>query len=147
VTLERIVIFLPPYDKRDPDPTKNLGIGTMWCHMILKGPDGAVQFVWSTGIYNDSAKEHLLKFCDTPRDVMEHIKPEGYDRGFHSPKPLYEGQSRMDNCPYTDVGYCYYDGSGLAAEPLMELLMAEGSEPVWKELERYYEEVFGEAEQ
>lgn len=36
-TFEKIVHFSKPYDKRNPDPAKNYGIGGSNCWMILKG--------------------------------------------------------------------------------------------------------------
>jgi hypothetical protein len=45
---ERIVQFLPAFDKRHPDPSKNYGIHGVELRMVLKGPKGAVQFVLFT---------------------------------------------------------------------------------------------------
>ena len=48
-------------------------------------------------------------------------------------------------CPYLDGQACYYDGSGLQAEPVFERLLREGSEGVWLALEEHYQKIFGGA--
>ena len=49
--MEKLVFFDPAWDKRHHDPNKNYGIGSMRCRMILKGKEGAVHFVFSTGMF------------------------------------------------------------------------------------------------
>jgi hypothetical protein len=50
----------------------------------------------------------------------------------------------MDSkCDYVDGGVCYYDGSGLNAEPVFDLLCEKGGEAVWKRLEEYHAQIFG----
>ena len=46
--MEKTITFEPAYDKRDPDPSKNHGIHGAELRFILKGTEGAVQFVLST---------------------------------------------------------------------------------------------------
>lgn len=48
---ERIVDIRPAFDKRDPDPAKDYGIGACRIAFVLKGPKGAVQFVIGTDWY------------------------------------------------------------------------------------------------
>lgn len=46
-------------------------------------------------------------------------------------------------CKHVKGGKCYYDGSGLNADRVFEILRREGSDGVWRELEEYYTETFG----
>lgn len=74
----------------------------------------------------------------------ESLKPMPAYLGYHSPKPMYEGQSAITHeCEFLEGKPCYYDGSALNAGPVYERLVSEGSEGVWKALEAYYEETFG----
>ena len=104
--------------------------------MVLKGDKGAVQFV----LYTNWQLPH----------VAEEFSKRGYNRepmpvdvGYHSLSPLYEGQEICNHtCEYLNGKPCYYDGSGLQAERVYEILLKEGSEGVWKELESRYNELF-----
>jgi hypothetical protein len=133
--MERITSFQPAFDKRNSDPAKSYGIGAMVCTMLLKGDAGAVQFVFSTGVY----LPHVASELD--RSGLS-LGPMGYDVGYHSPKPMYDGQEPMhEQCEYTG-GVCYYDGSGLQAGKWLNVLIAEGSEKIWSMLEQRYHELF-----
>lgn len=69
--------------------------------------------------------------------------PVAVDLGYHSPIPKYRGQSLIaEQCPFLGNRPCYYDGSTLAAEKPMRLLLEKGSNALWKFLEEYYEQVF-----
>lgn len=57
-------------------------------------------------------------------------------------EPVYEQTDDFHPCKWLDGAPCYYDGSGLNAEPVFELLIEKGSDAVWEYLENYYEEVF-----
>ena len=177
---QRIVEFEPAFDKTDPDPDKNYGVGAAKIRFVLKGPEGAVQFLVHTGWYLPHLWRGLLQ-AET-KWAKEHptygplsIGPEGWDLGYHSPRPMYDGQTPMgavevsfkdgayedllgngdmvkmptsretgtfDPCQYLDGAPCYYDGSGLNAKPVMELLLREGSDAVWARLEEYYDDTF-----
>jgi hypothetical protein len=41
-------------------------------------------------------------------------------------------------------GDCYYDGSSLNADPVLEVLIEKGIEGVYEYLIQYYEDTFGE---
>jgi hypothetical protein len=59
---------------------------------------------------------------------------------------MWDGQEPIsDDCDILG-GKCYYDGSGLNAEPVYELLLREGSDGVWKSLGEYYNECFTQEE-
>jgi hypothetical protein len=163
--MERIMDISGAYDKRDPDPKKNYGIHCCDLRMILKGELGAVQFVLYTGWFTKRVQEELAAKGDSTSTMY----PMPADIGYHSPKPIYEGQTRMGEnkfdfanagknglptmttakeedipkCEYLGVP-CYYDGSSLNAEKYWNILRNEGSEAVWDALEEYYCDIFGE---
>ena len=146
---ERIVEFIPAYDKRHTDPAKNYGIGSVQIRFVLKGPEGAVQFLMGTGWYLPQVAEELLRKNVDPAGIRTFFWPKGWDVGYHSPTPRYEGQEPMGEpgeCPLVPAGSrCYYDGSGLAAEPALDRLLHFGHEAVWLTLENRYDELFGAA--
>lgn len=130
--MERITEFTPAWDRRDPDPNKNYGIHGVELRMVLKGKLGAVQFVLYTNWYLPHIQKELSIDSPIPADL-----------GYHSPTPKYSDQPARDNCPYLDGAPCYYDGSGLNAQRIYDVLLTKGSDGVWKELEDYYIELFG----
>lgn len=143
--MEKIVTFSPAFDKRDPNPSKNYGIHGVDLRMVLKGDKGAVQFVLYTNWHLPHVQEELnQKVIGQDKIYISAIlNPQPADLGYHSPAPRYEGQSICSqSCEYLDGKPCYYDGSGLNAEKIYEVLLKEGSDGVWKELENYYKELF-----
>jgi hypothetical protein len=89
--------------------------------VLLFGPKGTVQYkVWTTPYAG----------LDTFMAV---------DKGYHSPRPLFEGQEVIENsCRYLEGLPCYYDGSGYGAELLTENYLYHGLEAFWAEMEEYY---------
>lgn len=137
--LRRDVQFLPAFDKRNPDPCKNYGIHGVELRMHLIGDAGAVQFV----LYTNWQLPHVTKeFEGRGRSSLD--APIPADLGYHSKTPMYEGHERQKGCHLLGCD-CYYDGSGLNAERIYEVLLREGSDGVWRELESYYAEIFGDA--
>lgn len=170
---KREIVFRPAFDKRSDDPAKNYGIHGVELAFYLIGDDGAVQFVVYTNWQLPHITEEHSKLFD------DHIlcRPMPADLGYHSPKPMYEGQEPIGSkrfywrdptkeerkfrfapvpdseptgtftpCDLLGGKPCYYDGSGLNAEPVFEILLKEGSPGVWKELERYYADTFKKGE-
>ena len=137
MSLRREVLFNPAFDKRDPNPSKNYGIHGVDMRMYLIGELGAVQFVLFT--------EWHLPHVQKELNAKLHARgPVPADLGYHSKTPRYEGQEVSHNCDLLRCS-CYYDGSGLNADPIFEILLREGSEGVWRALENYYIEIFGSA--
>ena len=97
----------------------------MWIRFVCKGEDGAVQFLMSSGWY---------------LDLPPH-PPKAFDLGYHSREPITGHETEFDECDILG-GKCYYDGSGLQAEPILEKFLREGEEAVWEELEEYYQKIF-----
>ena len=138
--LVREITFTPAYDKRDADPSKNYGIHGVDMRCLLTGPLGVVQFVVFTG--------WMLEHIEKEMEARHHdavgfriTRPMPADLGYHSPKPMYDGNSEME-CDLLPGGKCYYDGSSLNAEKPFRLLKEQGSEALWTFLENYYRETF-----
>lgn len=137
--MKREIVFRPAYDKRHPNPNKNYGIHGVDMQWYVSGELGVVQFV----VYTNWYLPHVRAEGEQKRWDAGAWQPMAADLGYHSPKPMYEGQTSIGDCGLLG-GDCYYDGSGLNAKPILEKLIAEGGEAAWKELEDYYVETFGE---
>lgn len=156
---ERIVHMTPAFDGRpaskggcsewrtpsmkpdDGTPSTNYGVGSVKIMFILKGDKGVVQFLCYTNWY----PPHVQKGRHNKPTRYFDMQPLPADRGYHSPVPRYEGQTIVDNnCEWLDGQPCYYDGSSLNADPIRDVLLKEGSDGVWRELEAYYHRVFKE---
>jgi hypothetical protein len=132
---QEITEFTPACDKRDPDPKKNYGVHGVSLRMVLKGPDGAVQFVVFTNWQLPNVREELdrttieriahatkpartvtklkgvapslipmvldqvergvVPYEEGERELRCFYHPMPADLGYHSPKPMYEGQPPM----------------------------------------------------
>ncbi|MHB1937025.1 MAG: hypothetical protein ACYCOR_10620 [Acidobacteriaceae bacterium] len=128
---KRDVVFEPAYDNR----RDGYGIHGAQIRFLLSGDEGVVQFL----IFTDW---HLPGVGQLGKYGERIAKPMAADLGYHSPDPKYEGQTKSE-CSLLDGGFCYYDGSGLNAEPVFETLIAEGGDGLWKALEKYYQQMFG----
>lgn len=134
---KKITLFNPAFDKRNPEPAKNYGIGCVKCYMVLKGKKGAVHFIFGTGMYlPETHREWLSKFSD--HDPVRYM---GYDVGYHSLKPTYKGEVGRDKCEWLGGKKCYGDGSALRAEKWMGIFVREGGEKIWQMLEEEYREL------
>ena len=144
--MNKIIEFGSAYDKRSDDPGKNYGIHGVDIRFVLKGNEGAVQFLLFTNWYLPHVIDEMISKPEnrTSRMIKLFFMPIPADLGYHSKKPRYESQEPIsDNCEYTD-GVCYYDGSSLNAEPIYQVLLKEGSDGVWRKLEEYYKSIFNE---
>ena len=132
--LEKIVRIYPAYDNRHPDPAKNYGIHGAEMGFYLKGKKGAVQFL----LYTNWHLPHIQKELS-----RERMQPQPVDLGYHSPKPTYKGHTVIDkHCEFLDGKKCYYDGSTSNAYEIFNILVKEGDEGMWKELDQYYKSCF-----
>lgn len=128
--LIRSVRFGAAYDKRDPVPAKNYGIHGVDIRFVLQGEKGAVQFLMYTDWF-------LPETEASP--ALSRLTPMAADLGYHSiAKPDYMAVADDRDCDLLPSGRCYYDGSGLMAEPVLERLLREGDEGVWAALTDYY---------
>lgn len=141
--LTKDVTIRPGYDRRAPDPKKNYGIHGCELLMVRRGKKGAVQFLAFTDWTPRAVQEERME--DMRRTDVVGVQPMGADLGYHSIVPQYEGQQVMD-CNLLKGKKCYYDGSSLNADRVIDILLTKGSDGVWDELEGYYIEIFGENE-
>ena len=129
------IVFEPAFDRT----SEGYGIRAVSMRWLLKGSKGVMQFLVFTGWHLPLVGERLFM---NEKDLGSYnpFAPVGADVGYHSPEPMYKGQEQiMDSCPYLDGKPCYYDGSGLAADRLLNLLIEKGGDAVWENLEqRYY---------
>lgn len=143
---ERIVKITPAFDKRDIDPKKNFGIGSMIIYFLLKGKKGIVQFAVMTNLHLPEVTDEFEKL-GKKLNISPSIFEKNFngwfpfDLGYHSTKPHYKRNKRL-KCEYMDSGYCYYSGSSLAAQVPMEILVKEGSDGLWEFLEKRYKNFF-----
>ena len=129
VGLDRSVHFEPGYDRR----REGLGIGTMRIRFVLQGKLGAVQWLIGTDWAPVSA--------NYPASLLK-ARPTGWDLGYHSPVPTYEGQIDSGDCDLLPGKKCFYNGSGLNADLLIEGFIVGGEGYVWRALEAYYGHTF-----
>lgn len=163
--MKKIVKFNAGFDRRDPDPKKNYGIHGLEITFVLKNYKGAVHFILYTNWLPTGSPD--LKWFEKvlPTETSDHslgpmfvtllvnpfipsvlLKPLPVDLGYHSPKPKYEEQMQgTDKCEYLGGKPCYYDGSGLNTTRIFEVLLNEGEEGLWRELQKFHEDVFGES--
>ena len=141
----RILTLTAPFDKRDPDPSKNYGIHGIDIRFELVKNHRAVQFVMMTPIHLPEVWEELKSNIKEKIRNGEHAYiPQlmGADVGYHSPEPIYEGQEPLtEDCTLTG-GICYYDGSGLRAEEWKDIWLREGTDKIWEMLEEEWRSIF-----
>ena len=115
------------------------GRNCMSVRFVLRGPLGAVQFYLITGWYHSSDRKPggMIDCLDGIQRPLGPV-PIPVDLGFHSLKPMYDGQEPRD-CDLLPGGRCYYDGSGLNAEDAFDVFTDGGDEALWDFLERYYQ--------
>lgn len=135
--LEKITRVRLPFDLRHEDPNKNYGIHGTDIWFVLKGEKGAVQYGVTLPCY--------LPHIEINSSYMRKIN--GFDVGYHSYTPMYEGQSPMD-CDVLGCE-CYYDGSALKADEWTKIIFStigrRPEEVLWKLLEQEYKSRFNSA--
>ena len=124
---QRTVRFTPAYDKHK----EGYGIHGVDMHMVLLGPEGAIEFVVWTGW-------HWLE-TEGPNEA------KGVDVDFHARAPVLDATLTRKHCKILD-GSCYAsDGSSLRAKPIFDALLKEGSDGVWRMMREEYDSTFTEA--
>ena len=140
---KKIIAFEPAYDKRK----EKCGIHGVDIRFVLKGKDGAVQFLLFTNWQLPHVTEEEVNRLEhhNASSIKLFFTPMPADLGYHSPKPMYEDHRQaVDKCEYLDGKPCYYDGSSLNAEPIYRKLLKYGAKGVWEALEKYYNDTFKE---
>lgn len=146
---KRILRFKPGHCWVRETPSRDFGNGSVSMWFILVGPKGAVQWHIGTDWMPEAARNDVARRVAihglSRRPEQDYQKPHGWDLGYHSPTPMYEGHEPTHHkCDLLD-GPCYYDGSGLAADDLIEGFLNGGDEWVWNRLEAYYRHHFHDA--
>lgn len=138
--MKRKIYFSPAFDKRDPDPSKNYGTHGVDIRFVMSDEKGAIQFLLYTNWQLPHIAEKQYKDPSIPKWML---RPMPADIGYHSPKPIYEGQGIMaESCEYLDGRPCYYDGSSLQADVYFDVLVTGGDEALWNKMEEYHKELF-----
>lgn len=156
--MKRRIVFIPAFDRTDPDPKKNYGVGCLDLRFLVEGDKGVVEFHLLTQWY----LKHVMKrrFKSLKEDVLARkedflienfLDPYPADLCYYSPVRLSEDDSDWKNgvsylgdkpCFY---GYKYTDDNGFVAKEVAYWILVEhGDEALWKYLEEYHKEVFGE---
>ena len=147
--MEKIILWEPAYDKTDPDPKKNYGVHGVNIRFVLKGEEGATQFLLYTNWHLPHIqKEQLSKYVGDAYLTELLFLPTPADLGYHSRKPLHEwhDEPTSEKCEYLDGAPCYYDGSSLNADRVFDILVEKGDQGVWDELQNYYDATFTKGE-
>lgn len=77
-----------------------------------------------------------------------HCHPQLVDLGYHSYTPVHKDHEPITNsCSVLHGRPCYYDGSEMGAQRAFDVLLKEGNEGVWRELEEYYQRTFQHLEE
>lgn len=151
IEFERRVDVSPSFARLHSNPSVNYGIGAMRLWFILIGPKGAVQWQIGTNWYCKLAQEHLRSLPDRLNDAAENslggsrYQPQAWDLGYHAREPQYESQTAVRDECHVLGGPCYYDGSSLNAEYLIDGFLEGGDRFLWPALEEYYRHTFEEA--
>lgn len=136
--------FTPAYDR----VSEGYGIHGVNMRWLLEGPKGVIQFVVYTNWYLPETQARIdRKSVGADLATLRALyHPLPADIGYHSPTPLREWQKEptTEHCGYLGGRPCYYDGSALGAERIFGLLVEKGHEAVWQEMEKWYQETFGE---
>lgn len=157
--MNRRLVFFPAWDKSDPDPKKDYGVSCLELCFLVEGEKGIVEFQLLTNWYQEHVMERRLQ--SIKKDVFagkedflikRFLRPFPADICHYSLVRLSEddvhfsnGQSHIFNHQPCYYNYKYTDKSGLIAHDVAyELLVEHGDEALWKYLEDYYTEVFGE---
>jgi len=158
--VNRKIMFMPAFDKINPDPSKNYGIGCLELRFILEGEKGVIEFQLLTNWYQEHVMKRRFEFLK--KDVWSG-KKDFLIRGFLEPFPvdicIWSLSKRHEDCLFFEEGVsyvfdgkpCYYDyiyrdnNDDVAHDVAYRKLVDDGEESLWKYLEEQYVEAFGNA--
>lgn len=146
------IVFRPAYDKRHEDPRKNYGIHGAEIQFALGESGGQfVYFVmmtkWMLPHVRREMDVRLLARGMTQLDLDMHYHPDTVRLGYHSPRPIYEGQEmQREECELLDGKPCYCGEHYSSIEGYLKILVAGGLDALWEQMEAYYWEMFNDAE-
>ncbi len=132
----RELLFEPGYDRRSEGRGCH-GLDMRW---LIHGEHATVQFVIYTSWLPSwvAAGPWGPNVHGAPDQIFP---PIAADLGYHADQPLYEDQLGQAECAFRGGHRCFYDGSGLNAEPVFAALLTEGGDVVWRHLEEYLTQV------
>ena len=140
---ERIVIFNPAYDKRDPVPSKNYGICAVRIYFALVGKKGAISASVMTDWYLPETIDEYKRIGNQnqtpPTDLRgEDRKMLDYHGVFlHTKKPQYKCQEQ-NKCDLLKQGFCYGGEIRDLEDKVGDILLRRGTEGLWEEFEKIY---------
>lgn len=105
----------------------------MEIRFFLIGEEGAVVFAMYASDWLPGSIEYGHTSRSTPL-----FGAMAADLGHHWLRPVYEGETENGPCDFLHGAECFYDGSGLNAEPVMVRFFDHGMDAVWEDLEDYY---------
>lgn len=123
----RRIDFEPGYDCVDTGCEPRHGRHGMGLRFLLLGEEGATQFLLYTCDWLPGLQRRLHE-----RGAMH--GPMAADLGFHWLTPVYEGQDGGGACEYLAGAGCFYDGSGLRADDVLDRFLVDGVDAVWEAL-------------
>lgn len=160
--MKREIKFFPAWDKTDPDPKKDYGVNCLEMNFQIIGELGVTEFQLSTNWYLEHIMERRLKHMKESvwrgkEDFLlkKWIYPFPLDVCYYSPVRISEDDSCWEDgspnhAPHLSspvyYGYNFMDETEdkIAYDVAYYKLVSEGDEALWKYLEDYYVEVFGE---
>jgi hypothetical protein len=144
--LQRLVRFEPGHTiRRSKDDGSNYGIASMIIRFLLSGEHGTTQFAMFSGWYPEKVPS------GRGWNEWHSTSPNAMDLGAHWDAPWSEYMTERDggyahrDCDLRPSGSCWYDGSGLRAERVMEQFFLQGEDAVWALLEQEYQRIDADA--
>lgn len=127
---------LPAYDKRDPDPAKSYGIGSVEMRFTAIGDNVAACFTLYTHWFLPHVqKEYLYKYPGDPEQFLP--LPAYIDIHSRTQSPGHvEVQPTQDMCPYLHTSYCYMYRYALLSDDAYNELVVGGLDALWRFLEK-----------
>jgi len=158
--MEHKILFLPAFDRTDPDPKKNYGVGDLGIKFLVIGNKGIVEFDLSTNWYFDYVMDRRVEWI---KDLVQQKKenflikhvlcPKPMDLCYYSSVKVFEddcyfenGLHFLENKSLVYYGYKYMDEKEnmVAHDVAYWRLIKQGEDALWQYLEEYYYEVFGQ---
>jgi hypothetical protein len=125
------------------DPKRNYGVIGCKMTFYVIGPNGAIQWVIAPSWYVPLSREHLKAHgWPSEWDYRDAMMPKAWDLGYHSPVPMYNGQTPMVGKCHVLGAECFYDGTSLGADALTEGFISGGTDWLWPKLEQVYRHRF-----
>lgn len=134
---EKFIFFTPAFEARDPNPSKDYGIGGVHLTFAERRGDLTIDCSFFTDWHLPEVQERL----STKLDRYFNPKPMCNGIYWHRPKRTNEYQADTKDCILSG-GQCFGEvGSALYGDVITKRLLLEGSEGVWNEIDKAFKEV------